>query len=173
MPTIPTFTILVKKRHRILLILQPNPSPSPHVWLIRSLIHIFPECLLQALAHGRGLDQGGPWLSWSVTLAKEATERTGKAYGTVTGRAWLVHRGRQRGSLWRKTIRTSRQSWGDLRRSPPGSARDQREWSVAATQGARAEDEIQGQAEAPGHGLMALRAKLASLDRISLARRPQ
>lgn len=42
---------------------------------------------------------------------------------------------------------------GDLRRSPPGNARDQREWSVAATQGARAEDEIQGQAEAPGHGL--------------------
>lgn len=36
-------------------------------------------------------------------------------------------------------------------RSLPGSARDQREWSVAATQKARAEEEMPG----PGRGQMA------------------
>lgn len=82
-------------------------------------------------------------------------KRTGKNYGTVTSRAWLIHRGWSAGISLRETIRTNRESWDDLERSLPGSARDQRESSVAATQGARAEDEI----PEPGRGQMATAAQ--------------
>lgn len=72
------------------------PSLTPHLWLVQSLIHKYlwsANCargIALLLGYGRGLDRGGPWLSWSLVPVE----------GEITFRRWQGLRRRLPQLMW-------------------------------------------------------------------------